>query len=259
MKKIIYTIFWIALLICCFILLGFMNKKHAAIQCEKINIHYDYPDQNILVDTDDIMTLLQDYVDSVGQCTQEDYQINKMEELLLGNHYVQDANVYTTMYGNIEIEITQRKPIVRLITSDGTPYYMDKLGMIVPASTKHTARVTVASGYIKPVKSSLHDQVIPPDSIHDKTIHDVFEISKYIQNNDFLHAQIGQIYITKDQEIELIPKIGKHLIEFGSLENMQSKFDKLIVFYKQALGNNNWNKYEKINLKYNNQIVCTKI
>lgn len=259
MKKTIYTGFWIALLICSFVLLGFMNKKHTSNKCNKIKIQFEYPDQNILIDTNDIKILLRHFIDSVSEYTQDDYDINKMENLIRSNHYVSEANVFITIQGELEVHVIQRDPIARVITTDGTPLYLDDKGYIFPVNPNHAARVTVINGYIDPLKASLKNQTTPIDSIDDKAMHDAFTISKYIHNNKFLNAQIGQVYITKDHDIELIPKLGKHLIEFGSLKNMRNKFEKLIVFYKDALGNNNWKKYGKINLKYNNQIVCTKI
>jgi len=69
---------------------------------------------------------------------------------------------------------------------------------------------------------------------------------------------IEQLYINKKSEFELIPKIGNHTILFGDIKEMKDKFEKLIAFYKQGISKSGWNKYKTINLKFKNQVVCTK-
>ena len=86
----------------------------------------------------------------------------------------------------------------------------------------------------------------------------IYSLAKFINKNKFLNTQIEQIYINKENGIELIPKVGKHLILFGDIDNMEEKFENLIAFYKKGLSKVGWDKYKKINLKYKNQVVCTK-
>jgi cell division protein FtsQ len=47
-------------------------------------------------------------------------------------------------------------------------------------------------------------------------------------------------------------------VVFGSIENYEEKFRNLEAFYKKGLPVSGWNLYKEINLKYKNQIVCTK-
>jgi len=73
-----------------------------------------------------------------------------------------------------------------------------------------------------------------------------------------LKIQIEQIYVTKNREYEFVPKVGRHIIIFGGIENMNEKFKKLLVFYHQGINNAGWNTYKSINLKFENQVVCSK-
>ena len=90
------------------------------------------------------------------------------------------------------------------------------------------------------------------------TIQKLYIINRYIQEDSFLQAQIEQIYINKSNEIELVPKVGRHLILFGDIDNMETKFENLIVFYEQGMKKAGWKKYKTINLKYSNQVICSK-
>ena len=75
---------------------------------------------------------------------------------------------------------------------------------------------------------------------------------------DFLASQIIQLYLNQNKEFELIPRVGNHVILFGDLDGMESKFEKLMLFYQKGVKQIGWNRYTLINLKYKNQLVCVK-
>jgi cell division protein FtsQ len=87
---------------------------------------------------------------------------------------------------------------------------------------------------------------------------ELYELATYISNDAFLKAQIEQIYIERNKEITLIPKVGDQEIIFGKAEDIKKKFDKLVLFYTKGINPNNLNLYKTINLKFDNQIVCKK-
>ena len=79
---------------------------------------------------------------------------------------------------------------------------------------------------------------------------------KYIENDAFWKAQIAHILIKKDGEIELYPQVTKQVVEFGMPEDFDGKFSKLLTFYKEILPKKGWNTYDRVNLKFENQIIC---
>ena len=74
----------------------------------------------------------------------------------------------------------------------------------------------------------------------------------------YLKALIEQIYVEKNGEFQLIPKFNDQVIIFGTTENIKDKFARLLIFYKQGLSITGWNRYNMINIKYKNQVVCSK-
>jgi cell division protein FtsQ len=77
-----------------------------------------------------------------------------------------------------------------------------------------------------------------------------------LDSSEFWKAQIEQIYIGND--VELVPLAGSHIIVLGNFQDIDEKMNKLLVFYQHGLNKVGWNIYETINLKYKNQIVCSK-
>lgn len=87
---------------------------------------------------------------------------------------------------------------------------------------------------------------------------DLYRFALFLQKDDFWNDQIEQIYVRSAQDIEIIPRIGDHRIILGSLDNYENKLNRLRLFYEQVIPKMGWEKYRVINLKYKNQIVCTK-
>lgn len=86
---------------------------------------------------------------------------------------------------------------------------------------------------------------------------------KTVTEDDFWNAQIVQINLLgstagKEPEVELIPRAGNHVIRLGHLENVEAKLDKLLLFYREVLAYEGWNGFRYIDLRFDNQIVCTK-
>ena len=141
--------------------------------------------------------------------------------------------------------------------------YIDHLGKVMPLSKKYTARILVVSGHIsmnldqvvgKNV-SELDLETAHPDAA---ILNDVYAMSKFIGQDDFWKAQFNQVYVTRDKEFELIPRVGDHQILLGDAENLDKKLTKLRLFYREGLDKTGWNEYKTLNLKYTNQVVCTK-
>lgn len=127
------------------------------------------------------------------------------------------------------------------MSSNGDNYYIDNEGKIMKVTGK-AVRVTVATGYI--------DRKFAQEKL--------FELAKFLKSNYFWDSQIEQVNVTTKQEIELIPRVGDHVLFLGKPEMYDIKFRKLKAFYKEGLNKVGWNKYERISVEFNNQIICTK-
>ncbi|MDR0743806.1 MAG: cell division protein FtsQ [Tannerella sp.] len=166
---------------------------------------------------------------------------NDIENALLKNEMVEKAEVTRMISGKVKIVISQKMPILRVFSS-GESYYIDKTGQTMPPALGQAIYVPVASGNIE--KSFARA--------------DLYKFALFLQRNDFWNDQIEQIYVRSAQDIEIIPRIGGHRIILGSLDDYENKLKHLRLFYEQVIPKMGWEKYSVINLKYRNQIVCTK-
>jgi cell division protein FtsQ len=58
--------------------------------------------------------------------------------------------------------------------------------------------------------------------------------------------------------MELVPRLGEQIILFGTGEDASEKLEKLKAFYLQVVKQAGWDTYKTINLKFDNQVVCSK-
>jgi cell division protein FtsQ len=182
--------------------------------------------------------------------------IRKMEEVLT-------VDVFKKLGNQWNIEITTRRPLARIFNNRGEDFYLDETGHTIKPSILYTARVVVVNGNIPDRKDSLtvNDIINNPTLKSKRILDDVYRISDYICNHPLFRAQIGQIYRQTNGDFVLIPQVGSQRIIFGTAKTeaeVQEKFSKLEIFYKQAMPYEGWTKYDQINLKYSKQIVCRK-
>ena len=171
-----------------------------------------------------------------------------LEERVETNPFVKDAQVYRDLKGNLQIKVEQSKPIARVFVDGTNDKYIDENGRILPINAKHTARVPlVESEFAFAWENNMMDS---------KYGSEVFELLKYIENDPFWNAQIAHVIIKKNGEIEFYPQVTKQVVEFGKPTDLDEKFSKLMTFYKEILPKKGWNTYDRVNLKFKNQIIC---
>ena len=171
------------------------------------------------------------------------YPIGKKMERELSKHpLIDEAECYKTPSGKVCVEVTQRIPILRIMSANGENYYLDNKGTVMPPEAKCVAHRAIVTGNVE--KSF--------------AMKDLYKFGVFLQNNKFWDAQIEQIHVLPDRNIELVPRVGDHLVYLGKLENFENKLARLKEFYQKGLNQVGWNKYSRISLEFSNQIICTK-
>ncbi|MFK5855892.1 MAG: hypothetical protein QM503_07155 [Bacteroidota bacterium] len=256
MKKIIQISLFILTVIVLITLTGFIviTNMHTKVTDVEINIYRN--SENGFISKGEILEVINN-IDSINQIEVQKVKIGIIEKALTLNPYVDKVDSYITINGSLLINLREKQPIIRIYDKGKYGFYLDAKGNIFPISRQYAPRVIIANGYIKDEISTNGGNI--NDSIYDNSVYrELFELTKLINNNKLLKAQINQIYVNSKGCYDLIPELGNHLIQFGSMEDSEIKIKNLDAYYKKYLKTGIWDSYKTINLTYKNQIVCTK-
>jgi cell division protein FtsQ len=170
---------------------------------------------------------------------------------------IKKAEVYTTIDGILHVYVDQRDPVMRVIAGGGD-YFVDEDGIVIRRKGLYTPRLHVIGGNIRITGPMLNGVSVLDTSIKDSILKDIYQLVEYLNNDSFWSAQIDQIYVDNDDEIDMIPRLGNNIIHLGKTENFEGKLRNLEALYKKVMPEVGWNKYELINLEFKDQIVCKK-
>jgi cell division protein FtsQ len=263
-RKIIVVVLWIIGLSGLLASLAFVGKKEKMIVADNLTVNILNTDENSFIDEADVKEFFKERKDSIVKAQLGNIQVTDLEKALNSHPAIENAEVAVDINGDVTMKVTQRTPVVRIFTTDGESYYIDTQSKLMPLNDTYTARVIIATGAIKeayarryamPLNELMKNEELSKLSVLD----DIYTLSTYIAKDSVLASLIHQINVTSDKEIELYPSIGGHTIVFGEVKDVKEKFEKLKLFYTEGLNKTDgWNKYSIINIKYKNQVVCTK-
>lgn len=260
-KKLLINLSKVTLIVISFIAsLGFASHKQSVMPCSGVIINVQDSTGNGFVDRNDITQIIKNKFGTLEGRSIASINISLLEKIINTNPFISDAEVFSTVDGKINIEVKQRTPVLRVINNKNESFYVDDAGVFMPPSEKFTARVPVATGYIfdRQIENNIRFFSNTDTTITKTKIEQLFNIITYSSKNDFWNDEIEQLYVNVNGEIEMIPRVGDHTVVIGDDENLDDKFSRLLVFYREGLKRKGWNHYSIVNLKYKDQVVCTK-
>ncbi len=222
-----------------------------------VSINMQYLGEDVFLRADSIENYLNRELGSLTEKRIADLNIKKLESLIAEDPYVAAVNVYTSINGQLVIDIVQRQPALRVSTYKAS-FYIDSKGYVIPINADYVSRVPFVNGMIKNYDYSDLKGINVLNIEGEDDLKKAFILATHIKKDKFLNALTEQIYVNRNKEFELVPKIGKQLILLGDVKNLDDKFRKLELFYSQGITLKGWDMYKLINLKYENQVVCTK-
>jgi cell division protein FtsQ len=261
-RKFFQITLWNLLIAAFLVSMGFTEQRRGELLCKEVVMDIDDAMGHNFVDKSDIEQIISNKFGNVTEKTLSSINISLLESLIDNNPFVLNAEVFSTIDGKLVVEVKQRNPVVRIINASDEKFYIDEQRVFMPTSDKYSAPVPIVNGNIfnKEAEQKIGSGVVEKadTAYYPSIVEKVFRMADFIRKSDFWNAQVEQIYVNANGEIEIIPRVGNHLIIFGDINDMEEKFDKLFLFYKEGLSKTGWNQYKTINLTFKGQIVCTK-
>lgn len=231
-------------------LIAFSERKQDGLICKDIEIELDNVNENHFLDEADIMKLVVGSGQPIKGTSLDNINLKAIETKLKYDKHILDAELFGDLKGNLVVNVELRRPIARIVQEDAPDAYIAEDGVIMQVSEKYTSRVVLVSGAY--VKTLLESQ----DLNNLEEGKQLLEMIEFINEDKFWKAQIAQLDINSNGKITIYPQMTGQRVQFGKPEDFESKFTKLMIFYKEILPQRGWTRYERVNLEYNGQIVA---
>ena len=219
-------------------LFAFSSVRNSSRKVSEPDIKFIGED-NLFITRETVSKLLIQNQQGVKKMPKETLDLNQLETALNSNPMIKSAQVYITVNGELKADVEQKKPIARVSTN--ASYYIDDQGTYMPLSSNHSARVPLVTGQVD--KNDL------------KT---VFIMANKIDHDEFLKKNVIEIHQDENKTIYLKLRQCSFMVQLGSINHLDKKINNLKAFYKKSLKENTLNNYGKVNLQFDNQVVCTK-
>jgi cell division protein FtsQ len=231
------------------LLIAAIGKKNRE-DCTDYTIAIKGSAEKFFINAEDIRKILRSGAGSElkGKKVSE-IDLKKLEQLLRNNVWVRKAEMWFDNKNVLHVEMYEREPIARIFTNTGNTFYIDSTERKIPLSDRMSARVPVFTGFPDKKVYSAKDSLL---------FTDVKNVATYIKNDHFWMSQVSQVNITADRNFELSPLVGNHLIKLGNGKDIEKKFNRLMIFYKQVLAQKGFDAYSTIDVQYSGQVVGTK-
>ena len=220
-------------------LYGFSYQKNNAKVVRDIAIEFEQGN-NLFMDYQMVNKLLIQNNTTVKNQAKSVIDLHSLEASVLSHPMVEDAAIFLTVDGLLKAKIKQRTPIARVLSKTKS-YYIDKQAKVMPLSANHSARVMLVSG-----------------NINEEDISKIHLLITTILKDDFLKKQIISIQKMSNKEFVLDTRVGGQKIILGRTDNLKQKLKNLKSFFSKTMADKTIENYIAINLKYSNQVVCTK-
>lgn len=166
--------------------------------------------------------------------------LNRLEKRLNSHEMIEKSDVFVSIAGVLKAVVKQKTPIARVFDGDHS-FYIDYKGNMMPLSANFTARVPLVLGEINKKNSAK-----------------LAELFRIIHNDEFLKKNIIGVQIMPNGSLKMLNRNYNYQIDFGGTVRMNAKLNNYKVFFQKAVLDSSLNKYKSIDLRFAQQVVCTK-
>lgn len=231
------------------LLLAAISSKKKGI-CEDYSIRLSGPGNHFFISEQEVAELLKKSCGcSLKGQPVESFSLHEMEEALEKNTWISGAELYFDNKNVLHVNVVEKEPVARIFTTDGQSFYIDHNGKKMPLSDKLSAKVPVFTGFPGRKKMTAADSTL---------LEGLRNTAQFIRKDSFWMAQVAQVDITPEGNLDMIPVVGNHLVKLGPAENIPAKFRRLMIFYQQVLSKTGMEKYKLINVQYRGQVVASR-
>ncbi len=222
-----------------FFLYSFSGNRNESRKLRKSQVVF-VGENSLLLAPESVNKLLIENNREVSSFSKDALDLNKIEKVLNEQPMIKESEVFVTIDGVLKAKVEQKTPVARVF-KNGRSFYIDSEGIEIPLSANYTARVPLVSG-----------------NVNNKNKEDLALLFNIISNDVFLKKNIIAVEVMSNGCLKILNRNFDYVIDFGQLVNVEQKFKNYKAFFQKAVLDSSLYKYKKIDLRFTEQVVCTK-
>ena len=219
---------------------GTSRGKDREERCKELVCKIVDKDERLYVSEQELFTLLKQHnAYPVGEYLHR-INLQHMENIIRQHPMVRTAECYTAEDGTARIRVTQRVPLLKVVTADEA-YYID------------TDRRKM------PLRSSIHDTVpVAMGKVGFEMASTVLaDFAEWVQEDDYWRARIEAIDVRLPKQVCIKQNGKQEDLMIGDLMGYAGKLEKAEVFYRRTASMEKPH-YRTLDLRYRGQVVARR-
>ena len=235
--KMLVVVGLVALLV---VAVGTSRGKDRENRCKELVCKIADEDERSYVSEQELFTLLKQHnAYPVGEYLHR-INLQHMENIIRQHPMVRTAECYTAEDGTARIRVTQRVPLLKVVTADEA-YYIDtdRRKMPLRASIHDTVPVAVGKVGFEMASTVLAD------------------FAEWVQEDDYWSARIEAIDVRLPKQVCIKQNGKQEDLMIGDLMGYEGKLEKAATFYRHT-ANIERPRYRTLDLRYRGQVVARR-
>lgn len=220
-------------------LYSFSSRRNGERKLQKATVEF-VGNEKLFVTHETVNKLLIENNKDASAIRKVTLDLNSLEKSINNHEMIEESEVFVSVDGTLKAVVKQKTPVARIVSSHDS-YYLDYKGSKMPLSEIHSARVPLLIGSVSEENRLL--------------INDLF---RYIHDDEFLRKNIIGVEILPSGSLKMKNRNYDFIIDFGKITNIDEKFRNYEAFFQKAVQDKTIEKYKNINLKFTQQVVCSK-
>ena len=219
---------------------GTSRGKDREERCKELVCKIVDKDERSYVSEQELFTLLKQHnAYPVGEYLHR-INLQHMENIIRQHPMVRTAECYTAEDGTARIRVTQRVPLLKVVTADEA-YYIDtdRCKMPLVASIRDTVPVAMGTVGFEMASTVLAD------------------FAEWVQEDDYWRARIEAIDVRLPRQVCIKQNGKQEDLMIGDLMGYAGKLEKAEVFYRRTASMEK-PRYRTLDLRYQGQVVARR-
>jgi cell division protein FtsQ len=214
----------------------------------------------VLMTVERVDSLLRTSQGSLVGKSMNEIDIGKLTQTVKADPAVAQCEIVLGVDGVVRVKVNERQPIFRVLNPSGNGYYVDEGGTCFSLLNYAVAEVPVflTETEVSSMNFPANLLYFSEEELAQTSLDEMVIFGKHLSQNKELNDLVEHVQVKSYGGFEVIPRIGNQILDFGMAFNLDLKTKMLFQFYKSQANRLDLEKYDRINLNYEKQIVCVK-